>query len=112
MHRRLNRAGEIAFRLASIAIMVAGVSGFTGAQSVLAHELPRHSIVDGQRLQPREDDLKSVGRPDVTPSQAAEIDHLYRQLLHCAEHRCTVPDDSSGNSIACGAFEGGYRARC
>jgi hypothetical protein len=44
-------------------------------------QLPRQSIVQGQRLQPREDDLKSLGRPDVNSSQAAEIDRLYRELL-------------------------------
>jgi hypothetical protein len=46
-----------------------------------ARQLPRQSIVHGQRLQPREDDLKSLGQPDVNSSQAGEIDRLYRELL-------------------------------
>jgi len=53
------------------------------AQECFARELPRQSVVNGQRLQPRDDDLRVLGRPDVTESEAAEVDRLYRELLHC-----------------------------
>jgi hypothetical protein len=50
MYPRLDKAGEITNRLASVAIMMVGESGFTGARLVLASELPRQSIVNGERF--------------------------------------------------------------
>jgi hypothetical protein len=47
-------------------------------------QLPRQAIVHGQNLRPRENDLKSLDVTDVSPLQAAEIDRLYRELLHCS----------------------------
>jgi hypothetical protein len=73
-------------RLAMIAAMVSITAGPPHAQ---ARELPLHSIVNGDRLQPHETQLKALGYSDVTPSQAAEIDRLYRQLTHCSSGKCS-----------------------
>jgi hypothetical protein len=72
----------------ALAILAGGVSAMVDAQSAAARELPMQSIVNGQRLQPRDDDLRAIHHPDVTASQAAEIDRLYRELLHCIADQC------------------------
>jgi len=79
----------------SIVLIAASVLAFAEIQSAQASQLPGQSIVHGQRLQPTENDLKSLGLADVSPSQAAEIDELYRELLHCS--RCGVPTAPSAN---------------
>jgi hypothetical protein len=78
--------------LGPISIGILAVSGATSVaiQSAQARELPRQSIVHGQRLEPRANDLKSLGVPDGNPSQAATVDRLYRELLHCSDVRCTT----------------------
>ena len=65
----------------ALAVLTAGVPATVGAQSATARELPMQSIVDGHRLQPRADDLRAIHRPDVTASEAAEIDRLYGEIL-------------------------------
>jgi hypothetical protein len=79
----------------SIVLIAAVVATVAETQSAQTRQLPRQSIVHGQRLQPRESDLVSLSITDVSPSQAAEIDRLYRELLHCA--RCGAPTDHSAN---------------
>lgn len=76
-----SKAIEIMFGLVSVTVVVAGISVVADAQSRWISELPTHSIVNGKRLQPRENDLLSLGHPDVTPGQAAEINQLYHELL-------------------------------
>lgn len=68
----------------ALAVLTAGVPATVGAQSATARELPMQSIVDGHRLQPRADDLRAIHRPDVTASEAAEIDRLYGEILRGA----------------------------
>jgi len=66
-----------------LAVIVGGVSIAVSVQPSWTRELPRQSIVHGRRFQPRDDDLRALGYPDVTALQAVEIDRLYRELLHC-----------------------------
>jgi hypothetical protein len=77
----------------SVVFMAASIAAFAQTHSALARQLPRQSIVHGQRLQPRENDLESFAITGVSPSQAAEIEGLYRDLLHC--RRCGIPSDPS-----------------
>jgi hypothetical protein len=89
------RVAKAVTRLISIVLIAANVTALAGIQSTQARQLPRQAIVRGQNLQPRENDLKSLGITDVSPQQAAEIDKLYRELLHCS--RCGVPTNPSAN---------------
>jgi hypothetical protein len=79
----------------SIFLLAASVAISAETQSAHARQLPKQSIVHGQRLQPRESDLESLGITDVNPQQAAEIDRLYRELLNCT--RCGTPTAPSAN---------------
>src|SRR5262249_8588867 len=81
IYERRSDMGSIGYRL--LAMVVGSVPIITGSQCGLASELPVQSIVGGHRLQPRESQLKDLGRPDVTDAQAAEIDKLYHELLRC-----------------------------
>jgi hypothetical protein len=74
---------------ARLAVIAAVMSITAAVPSAQARDLPLHSIVNGNRLQPHESELKALGYSDVTPSQAAEIDRLYRQLTHCSSGKCT-----------------------
>jgi hypothetical protein len=79
----------------AISIVLVIMAVFVETQAAQARQLPRQSIVHGQRLQPRENDLESLAITDVSPSQAAEIERLYRDLLHCS--RCHTRTDPSAN---------------
>jgi hypothetical protein len=97
---------ETSLRSAALIVLV-GLSTMIGIQSSVSGELPRRSIVNGQRLQPREGDLESLHHPDVTASQAAEIDRLYRELLHCHRDQCVATrHDSSQRAARCGDQDG------
>ena len=67
------------------------VSLVVAAQPVRARELPQRSVVNGQRLQPRDRDLKDFGYSDVTSSQAAEVDRLYRELTQSSTSKHVPP---------------------
>jgi hypothetical protein len=43
--------------------------------------LPMHAVIAGRNLQPRGDQLEVLGYSDLTSRQAAEVDHLYRELM-------------------------------
>jgi hypothetical protein len=74
---------------ARLAMIAAVLSITAGVPHVQARYLPLHSVVNGNRLQPHESELKALGYSDVTPVQAAEINRLYRQLTHCSSEKCT-----------------------
>ena len=42
---------------------------------------PLHAVIHGHPVQPRESQLQALGEPDVTPTESAEIDELYRKLM-------------------------------
>jgi hypothetical protein len=79
----------------SIFLFAATVATSAETQSAHARQLPKQSIVHGQRLQPRESDLESLSITHVSPQEAAEVDRLYRELLHCT--RCGTPTAPSAN---------------
>lgn len=70
---------------ASLAILLGVAASLPGVRLSFAHELPLQSVIDGKRVQPNEKELQALGDPDVTGSQAAEVDQLYRMLTHCPE---------------------------
>jgi hypothetical protein len=68
---------------ARLAILLGAASSMIIVRPSFAHELPLQSVIDGKRVQPNEKQLQALGDPDVTESQAAEVDQLYRMLTHC-----------------------------
>ena len=85
-------------------VLAAGImAAFVETQAAQARQLPRQSIVHGQRLQPRENDLESLAITDVSPSQAAEIERLFRDLLHCS--RCHTRTDPFAHGLVSGEGE-------
>lgn len=80
------------FRCALFAVVASVEFAIPGAYSDPARTSPMRSIVNGQRLQPTDRELKAIGAPDVSATQAAEVDRLYRQLMHCAASRCGNPN--------------------
>ena len=62
-------------------VAIVSLAIFAGAPISSARELPLQSTIDGHRVQPTQEELRALDRPDVTRSQADEIDRLYRELL-------------------------------
>jgi hypothetical protein len=91
IYRRGSGMRSIGYRL--LAVVVGSVPIIADSQCALARELPLRSIVGGQRLQPHENQLEDLGRPDVTDAQAAGIDKLYKELMRCRKSR---PGDVQG----------------
>jgi len=49
--------------------------------AALSNELPMRAVVDGHPVQPTESQLEAIGHPDMTTSEAKEINNLYNQLM-------------------------------
>jgi hypothetical protein len=72
----------IAIAAATLAISTNAVMAETNVNlDSTGHRLPMHAIVNGHNIQPRSDNLKALGYSDLTLQEAAEVDHLYRQLM-------------------------------
>ena len=83
-------------------VVLAGGWIAIGAAQGESHELPLQSIVNGHRLQPNEKELNAIGRPDLSASEADEIDSLYGILLHCAASACSAKDHAPVSRPECG----------
>ena len=71
---------SLAIAAALGAAVLAGAAG-PEAQSVPRDPPPLHAVIDGHPVQPRASQLRALGDPDVTSSQAAEVNKLYHQLM-------------------------------
>lgn len=97
---------------ASLAVLLGAALSMFGALPAPTHELPLQSIIDGHRLQPSEKELSAIDHPDVTASQAAEVDQLYQMLTHCAASECKIQDQSPQQPATCDPAVSSARVRC
>lgn len=74
-----------------VVVLAGGWIAF-GAEQGESHELPLQSIINGHRMQPSEKQLDAIGHPDMSSSEADEINELYGILLHCAASACSAED--------------------
>lgn len=88
----------------SFSILIFGVaytSTVSGAEDPVPAPGRPHSfrpIVDGQRVQSRQGDLKKLDRTDVTPAEAKEIDEIYRDLMNIAPGQYGPSQSRSGDT--------------
>jgi hypothetical protein len=62
----------------------------TGHLCAVAREFPSHPIINGHRLQPNNRELRAIGHPDITASEAEEVDRLYQMLTRCSSSGCVT----------------------
>ena len=69
-------------RGASILILYSALyGGIALADTTTRHDLPMRAIVHGHNIQPRDDQLKTLGYPDLTAQEADEVDRLYQEIV-------------------------------
>ena len=69
-------------RGAGILILYSALSGGIAlADTTTRHELPMRAIVHGHNIQPRGDQLKALGYPDLASQEANEVDRLYQEIM-------------------------------
>ena len=79
------RAVRLSRKYATIAALAGAPLILIATPQARSHDLPLHAVIDGHHVQPREDQLRALGQPDVTPAQAAEIERLYAELMRSEE---------------------------
>jgi ABC-type glucose/galactose transport system permease subunit len=99
---RLNMSGKAecldgCFGRAFVAAVVGSMFLVIGTQYAVGRTFPLAPIVGGHRLQPQENELRTLHTPDVTAPEAAEIDRLYQRLVGCPMSQC-VTRNGNGQS--------------
>jgi hypothetical protein len=78
-------------RGASILILYPALFGGITRADTSHHQLPTRAIVHGHNVQPRGDQLKALGYPDLTPQEAEEVDRLYHVLMNSSGGASRAP---------------------
>lgn len=68
-------------KYATIAALAGAPLILIATPRALSQDLPLRAVINGHHVQPRDDQLRAIGHPDVTPAEAAEIDRLYSDLM-------------------------------
>jgi hypothetical protein len=100
-HASLTGAARRIASFALVAALLATTSAFPAHAAENSGAAPNRPhlfrpIVDGMRVQARSDDLDRLKLADVTPTEARDIDELYRRLMG------TAPRQPSTSSVASG----------
>jgi hypothetical protein len=73
--------GNTSGRAAVLIFFLALKAGVAAAATSTICELSMRAIVNGHNVQPRADCLRALGRSDLPPRAAEEVDRLYQDLM-------------------------------
>src|SRR5579872_4035905 len=72
---------QMSGRVVVLILLMALKTGAAVAATSTVCELSLRAIVNGRNLQPRADCLKALGRSDLPPQAADEVDRIYKDSM-------------------------------